>query len=96
MFRPLLESLEQKELSQHKSCSKARNRQLKIRNTTILSLIVAVAVYYVAYSTVISTIPPQNALAQSDSWYVGKGLEPNTYYTYEIRELDTNQVGHFL
>ncbi|MGI0043734.1 MAG: hypothetical protein ACRD47_08485, partial [Nitrososphaeraceae archaeon] len=61
-----------------------------------MSLIVAVAVYYVAYSTVIPTIPPQNALAQSDSWYVGKGLEPNTYYTYEIRELDTNQGRPFL
>lgn len=96
VFRPLLESLEQNEPSQRKSCSKAGNRQLKIRNTTILSIIVAVAVYYVAYSIVIPTIPHQNALAQSDSWYVGKGLEPNTYYTYEIRELDTNQGRPFL
>ncbi|MGH9988289.1 MAG: hypothetical protein ACRD8W_30510, partial [Nitrososphaeraceae archaeon] len=34
--------------------------------------------------------------AQTDAWYVGKGVEPNTYYTYEIREFDTNQGRPFL
>jgi len=31
------------------------------------------------------------AFAQSESWYVGKGVKPDTYYTYEIKNADTNQ-----
>ncbi len=31
------------------------------------------------------------AFAQSDNWYVGKGVKPDTYYTYEIKNADTNQ-----
>lgn len=34
---------------------------------------------------------PQRVYSQGNTWYVGKGLEPNTYYTYQIREFDTNQ-----
>ena len=29
--------------------------------------------------------------AQSNTWYVGKGVKPDTYYTYEITSADTNQ-----
>ena len=28
---------------------------------------------------------------QSNAWYVGKGVKPDTYYTYEIQSADTNQ-----
>ena len=28
---------------------------------------------------------------QSNEWYVGKGVKPNTYYTYEVQSADTNQ-----
>jgi len=31
------------------------------------------------------------AFAQADNWYVGKGVKPDTYYTYEIKNADTNQ-----
>ena len=31
------------------------------------------------------------AFAQSENWYVGKGVKPDTYYTYEIKNTDTNQ-----
>ena len=31
------------------------------------------------------------AFAQSENWYVGKGVKPDTYYTYEIKNSDTNQ-----
>ncbi len=31
------------------------------------------------------------AFAQSDNWYVGKGVKPDTYYTYEVKNTDTNQ-----
>jgi hypothetical protein len=37
-----------------------------------------------------------SAFAQGDSWYVGKGAKPDTYYTYEVRNLDTNQGRPFL
>jgi hypothetical protein len=36
------------------------------------------------------------AFAQGDSWYVGKGAKPDTYYTYEVQNLDTNQGRPFL
>jgi hypothetical protein len=36
------------------------------------------------------------AYAQGDSWYVGKGAKPDTYYTYQIQNLDTNQGRPFL
>ena len=29
--------------------------------------------------------------AQSENWYVGKGVKPDTYYTYEVKNTDTNQ-----
>ncbi|HET6590010.1 MAG TPA: hypothetical protein VFG45_07605 [Candidatus Nitrosocosmicus sp.] len=38
---------------------------------------------------------PNTAFAQGDSWYVGKGVKGNTYYTYEIRDSDTNQAQPF-
>lgn len=37
-----------------------------------------------------------SAFAQGDSWYVGKGAKPDTYYTYEVQNLDTNQGRPFL
>jgi hypothetical protein len=36
------------------------------------------------------------ASAQSNSWYLGKGVKPNTYFTYEIKSADTNQGQPFL
>jgi hypothetical protein len=39
---------------------------------------------------------PSRAFAQGDSWYVGKGAKPDTYYTYQIQNLDTNQGRPFL
>lgn len=33
----------------------------------------------------------QDVGAQSNNWYVGKGANPDTYYTYEIRNEATNQ-----
>ncbi len=38
----------------------------------------------------------QNTFAQSDAWYVGKGVKADTYYTYEIRNAETNQGRPFL
>ena len=32
-----------------------------------------------------------NVYAQSNIWYVGKGVKPDSYYTYEIRNADVNQ-----
>lgn len=39
---------------------------------------------------------PSRAFAQGDSWYVGKGAKPDTYYTYQIQNFDTNQGRPFL
>ncbi|MGN6709680.1 MAG: hypothetical protein ACTHKF_10075, partial [Candidatus Nitrosocosmicus sp.] len=32
-----------------------------------------------------------NVYAQSNIWYVGKGVKPDTYYTYQIQNADVNQ-----
>ncbi|MGH9983038.1 MAG: hypothetical protein ACRD8W_03680, partial [Nitrososphaeraceae archaeon] len=90
-----MNSLEQNRLCQCKSSSNSGNSQLKIMSISVISLIAVIAVCII-YAAVISAILPQKAYAQSDSWFVGKGLEPNTYYTYEIREFDTNQGRPFL
>ncbi len=34
--------------------------------------------------------------AQSDAWYVGKGVKPDTYYTFQIQSADTNQGQPFV
>jgi hypothetical protein len=39
---------------------------------------------------------PNWAFAQGNNWYVGKGAKPNTYYTYEIQNFDTNEGRPFL
>lgn len=43
-----------------------------------------------------NSLDPSRAFAQGDSWYVGKGAKPDTYYTYQIQNLDTNQGRPFL
>ena len=46
---------------------------------------------------IFGTIDQQMTFAQSDnSWYVGKGAKPDTYYTYQIQDFDTNQGRPFL
>ncbi len=44
----------------------------------------------------VNAVDPSRAVAQGDSWYVGKGAKPDTYYTYEVQNLDTNQGRPFL
>jgi len=39
---------------------------------------------------------PSRAFAQGDNWYVGKGAKPDTYYTYQVQNFDTNQGRPFL
>ena len=43
-----------------------------------------------------STIDHEKAFAQGNTWYVGKGAKPDTYYTYKVQNLDTNQGRPFL
>jgi hypothetical protein len=38
----------------------------------------------------------KNAYGQSDYWYLGKGIQPNTYYTYKIQNGDTNNGRPFI
>ncbi|MGH9913078.1 MAG: hypothetical protein ACRD4W_11590, partial [Nitrososphaeraceae archaeon] len=63
---------------------------------TILPLIMT-TIFIIQSITVVTVFQPQTTTyAQGDNWYVGKGLESDTYYTFEIRELDTNQGRSFL
>jgi hypothetical protein len=38
----------------------------------------------------------KNAYAQSNNWYVGAGIQPDTYYTYKIQNGDTDNGQPFL
>ena len=40
---------------------------------------------------VIPSITHENAYAQNNNWYVGKGAQENTYYTYNVQHHDTKQ-----
>jgi hypothetical protein len=55
--------------------------------TPLLVVIVLVSMLVLPYS-ISGGI---SANAQSDTWYVGKGVKENTYYTYKIQDHDTNQ-----
>ena len=50
----------------------------------------ALLVTSVVTTSVLSSV--KNAYAQGgNNWYLGKGAQPNTYYTYKIQNADTDQ-----
>jgi hypothetical protein len=62
------------------------NRKKTVNNITVFFLITMLGVSATQVSQLIGI-----AIAQSENWYVGKGVKPDTYYTYEIKNADTNQ-----
>lgn len=44
----------------------------------------------------LNAINPSHASAQGNNWYVGKGVKPDTYFTYQVQNFDTNQGRPFL
>jgi len=52
----------------------------------ILTMVLVVPILLLTWST----IDIQKAYA-SNNWYLGKGVKPNTYYTYKIQNHDTKQ-----
>ena len=40
--------------------------------------------------TTIALSSIRNAYAANDNWYVGKGAQPNSYYTYKVQNQDTD------
>lgn len=52
---------------------------------SVIIVIPAVMIFAISFFQI------QILFAQSESWYVGKGVEQDTYYTYQIQEHDTNQ-----
>jgi len=47
-------------------------------------------VLIVSIMTTIAMSSKRNAYAANDNWYVGKGAQPNSYYTYKIQNGDTD------
>ena len=41
--------------------------------------------------TTVAASSIRNAYAQGNNWYLGKGAQPNSYYTYKIQNADTDQ-----
>lgn len=62
------------------------NSRKSVKQITVFFLISMLGISTLQFSAVI-----ENAFGQSDNWYVGKGVKEDTYYTYEIRNADTNQ-----
>jgi hypothetical protein len=62
------------------------NSRRSVRKITVFFLISMLGISTMQFDAVIET-----AFGQSGNWYVGKGVKENTYYTYEIRDADTNQ-----
>ena len=62
------------------------NRKKTVNKITVFFLIGMLGASAVQVNQLIGV-----AFAQSDNWYVGKGVKPDTYYTYEIKSADTNQ-----
>jgi hypothetical protein len=42
-------------------------------------------------ATLLTTFNSAHNAYAADVWYVGKGVQPNTYFTYKIQNHDTNQ-----
>ena len=62
------------------------NRKKTVTKITVFFLITMLGVSAMQVNQLIGM-----AFAQSENWYVGKGVKPDTYYTYEIKNTDTNQ-----
>ncbi|MGH9987086.1 MAG: hypothetical protein ACRD8W_24330, partial [Nitrososphaeraceae archaeon] len=92
LFRSLFSNLEREKspLPRYKIIYGLKNR---VSKKTIIIIILSIVLIVVSVSAPFLLLV---VYAQTDAWYVGKGVEPNTYYTYKIRELDTNQGRPFL
>ncbi len=62
------------------------NRKKTVNKITVFFLISMLVVSALQVNQLVGM-----AFAQSENWYVGKGVKPDTYYTYEIKNADTNQ-----
>lgn len=56
------------------------------KQITVFLLITMLTISTIQFNT-----KSESAFGQSNNWYVGKGVKEDTYYTYEIRNADTNQ-----
>lgn len=61
-------------------------RRNNVKKLTVFFLITILGISTLQFSPLIQT-----TFGQSENWYVGKGAKADTYYTYEIRNADTNQ-----
>jgi len=62
------------------------NRRNGVNKITVFFLISMLGISTLQFSPLIDS-----SYGQSENWYVGKGAKADTYYTYEIRNADTNQ-----
>ena len=62
------------------------NSRKSAKQITVFFLISMLGISTLQFNAVI-----ESAFGQSDNWYVGKGAKDDTFYTYEIKNADTNQ-----
>ena len=60
-------------------------------NFVLMVSLVSSSVFFV-----IPGITHENAYAQNNNWYIGKGAQENTYYTYNVQHHDTKQDKNLL
>jgi hypothetical protein len=68
---------------------------LRLRSNELAALLVMTIITILITGSISNFVFVENAYAQNN-WYVGKGVQPNTYYTYQIQDHDTNQGQPFL
>lgn len=68
---------------------------LRFRSNGLAALLVMTIITILITGSILNFVFVENAYAQNN-WYVGKGVQPNTYYTYQIQDHDTNQGQPFL
>ena len=69
-------------------CEHCKGLRILGLSLTVLIILIGIPTYFLLFNNEVS--------AQSNTWYVGKGVQPDTYYTYKIQEHDTNQGRPFL
>lgn len=80
------------------------NNHLSYKHTVKANAITKLFINFVLMVSLVSSsvffvipgITHEKAYAQNNNWYVGKGAQENTYYTYNVQHYDTKQGRPFL
>ena len=74
------------------NAAKPHIHDISVMNKRRLFTFALAALLMISVITTVAASSIRNAYAQgNNNWYVGKGAQPNSYYTYKIQNADTDQ-----